>query len=126
MWVRVRQIVEGAFRDVSRSRRPLVVTDIAYKALAFAVLTPATALFLRWLLARTGTRMVADADIARFFVTTPSGIVALIAGAVLFTSIVILETSCLMAVGVAANEGTSINARTALAFAARNSRSVLG
>ena len=71
MWTRVRDIVAGAVRDFAAAWRILAITDLAYKAVAFAVLTPATALFLRWLLSRTGTRVVADADIARFFVTTP-------------------------------------------------------
>ena len=42
-----------AFRDSIRSWGSLALTDIAYKLVAFALLTPATALLLRWLLSRT-------------------------------------------------------------------------
>jgi len=125
MWPRVRAIAAGAFDDLSRSWRTLAITDLAYKVIAFAVLTPATALLLRWLLARTGSHVVADADIARFFFTTPSGIVALLAMTVFASTIAVLECGCLMAVGLATEEGSPIDAKSALVFGAKRATVVL-
>jgi len=125
MWPRVRAIAAGAFDDLSRSWRTLAITDLAYKAIAFAVLTPATALLLRWLLARTGSHVVADADIARFFFTTPSGIAALLAMTVFGATIAVLECGCLMAVGLATEQGSPIDAKSALAFGAKSALAVL-
>jgi glycerophosphoryl diester phosphodiesterase len=125
MWPRMRDIVSGAARDFAAAWRVLAITDLAYKAVAFAVLTPATALFLRWLLSRTGSRVVADADIARFFVTTRAGVVALLLGGAVIAAITALELGCLMAVGLATARGAQVNARSALAFGGKHAASVL-
>jgi glycerophosphoryl diester phosphodiesterase len=103
----------------------LTLTDLAYKLVAFAVLTPATALLLRWLLSRTDTRVVADADIARFFLTTAPGVVALVAGGAILLAITTLGSACLMAVGLAAAKGMSLKARGALAFGSVRALDVL-
>src|SRR5689334_21509422 len=119
MWARVRAIAGGAFDDLSQSWRTLATTDLAFKAAAFAVLTPATALVLRWLLSRAGTRAVADADIARLLIASPVGLVALLLTAIFATAVTILELACFMEIAVAAEEGTRIDVRSALAFGAR-------
>jgi glycerophosphoryl diester phosphodiesterase len=125
MWDKVRGVATDAFRDLLRSWRSLVLTDIAYKSVAFALLTPAAALLLRWLLSRTDTRVVADADIARFFMTTRPGIVALVAGGAILLAITTLGSACLMAVGLAAAKGMSLKARGALAFGSVRALDVL-
>jgi glycerophosphoryl diester phosphodiesterase len=101
------------------------MTDIACKFVAFALLTPGTALLLRWMASRAGTRVVADTDIARFFLTTPLGIVVLIVGAAMFVAITALEVSCLMAIGLAGAKGTHLGARSALVFGATRAPFVL-
>ena len=83
MWVTASEIVSSAVRDFLRSWRSLALTDIAYKVVAFALLTPATALLLRVDAIRRRRPVVADADIARFFLTTPVGIVTLVVGGAL-------------------------------------------
>jgi len=125
MWTRVREVVKDALRDFAAAWRVLAITDLAYKVLAVALLTPATALFLRWLLSRTGAGAVADADIARFFVTTRPGVVALILGGAIIAAITALEVGCLMAVGLATARGALVNGRTALAFAGRRTTDIL-
>jgi glycerophosphoryl diester phosphodiesterase len=125
MWTRVREVVSGAGRDFAAAWRILAITDLAYKLLAFAVLTPATALFLRWLLSRTGAGAVADADIARFFVTTRPGVLALLLGGAVIAAITALEVGCLMAVGLATARGALVNGRTAFAFAGRRTADIL-
>jgi glycerophosphoryl diester phosphodiesterase len=125
MWDEARGVVTDAFRDLLRRWRSLALTDIAYKLVAFAVLTPVTALLLRWLLSRTDTRVVADADIARFFLTTPPGIVALVAGGAILLAISTLGSACLMAIGLATAKGLSLNARGALALGSTRALDVL-
>jgi glycerophosphoryl diester phosphodiesterase len=125
MWNQARDIAAEVVRDVRRSWWGLALADIAYKALAFAVLTPATVFFLHWLLARTRTRVVADTDILLFFVTTRPGVVALVLGGAIILAITVLETACLMAIGLAAARGRPVNARSALVFAWKRSAHVL-
>jgi glycerophosphoryl diester phosphodiesterase len=125
MWDKAREVVTDAFRDFLSSWKSLALADLAYKLVAFALLTPATALLLRWLLSRTDTRVVADADIARFFLTTGSGVVALVAGGAILLAITTLGSACLMAVGLAAAKGMSMNARDALLFGSTRALDVL-
>jgi len=125
MWRQARDILAGALRDFSRSWRSLAATDLAYKAISFALLAPATALFLKWLLSRTGTGVAADADIARFFVTTRAGVLALLLGSALVATITAVEMACLMAIGLAAARGIQLRPRSALAFGARRAQAVL-
>ena len=49
-----RAILADAFRDLARSWRELAALDLAWRAAAFAALTPATLLLLRWVVAREG------------------------------------------------------------------------
>ena len=120
-----RAIVSDAFRDLRGSWRALALTDLAYKLVSFALLTPATLLLLRWAMARTGTAVVADVEIASFFLTTRPGILSLILGGAILTGITALEMACLMAIGLAAVNGRQLNVRGALAFGASRALPVL-
>jgi glycerophosphoryl diester phosphodiesterase len=125
MWEKIRSVVTDAVRDLSASWRSLAITDIAYKAVAFALLTPGTVLLLRWMASRTGTRVIADADLAKFFVTTRVGVLILIFGAAILMAITALEAACLMATGLAGAKGTRLNAVSALTFGAKRAPFVL-
>jgi glycerophosphoryl diester phosphodiesterase len=125
MWHSVRELFLSALGDLRRSWKVLAITDLAYKAIAFALLMPATTLILFWLRAHTSQRVVADTDIAMFFLTTPTGIVTLILGGSLIVAITAVEASCLMAVGVGQSQGVSLNGRGALRFGAVNALNVL-
>ena len=125
LWPRVCEVVAGALRDFAAAWRVLAITDLAYKLVALAMLAPATALFLRWLLSRTGSRAVADADIALLFVTTRPGVIALFLGGAVITAITALGVGCLMAVGLATARGALVNGRTALAFSGRKTADIL-
>src|SRR6185369_14127867 len=94
------------------------ITDLAYKLIAFAILMPTTTWLLYWLRSGTSDRVVADVDIALFFFTTPAGILTLILGGSLIIAITAIETACLMAVGLGSAQGVTLNARSALRFAA--------
>ena len=125
MWDKIRGVAVDAVRDLLGSWRSLAITDIAYKVVAFALLTPATALLLRWMASRAHTRVVADSDIVRFFLTTRVGVMMLIVGGAIFVAITALEMACLMAIGLAGVKGTHLNARSALAFGAKRAPFVL-
>jgi len=118
-------IVGGAIRDLRDSWRVLAQTDLVYKLISFALLMPGTLLLLRWALSRTGTSVVADTEIATFFLTTRQGILALIVGGAILTGITALEMTCLMAIGLAAANGRHLTARGALAFGASRALLVL-
>src|SRR4030095_4212202 len=92
-------IVSGAIRDVRDSWRVLAQTDLIYKLISFGMLTPGTLLLLQWAMSRTGTLVVADTEIATFFLTTRQGILALIVVGAILTGITVLEMTCLMGIG---------------------------
>lgn len=119
------EVLSGAARDLLFSWRSLALTDLAYKLLAFAILSPGTALILRWLIARNDTKVLTDADIALFFVKTPEGLVALLLGGALLTAITLLEMACLMAVGSAGQEGARMRAVSALLFGVAKAPAIL-
>jgi glycerophosphoryl diester phosphodiesterase len=120
-----RTILFPALRDLGASWRTLVLTDLAYKVIAFAMLTPALMLFVRWAMSRAGAAVVADTDLATFFLTTRPGLAALVVGAAMLAAIAALELSCLMAVGVAAHHDRRLTVRGALAFGASRTVAVL-
>lgn len=96
-------------------------TDLVYKLISFALLTPATLLLLRWAMSRTGTLVVADTEIATFFLTTRQGLLALIIVGACLIAITALEMTCLMAIGLAAANGRRLTVSEALGFAASRS-----
>jgi glycerophosphoryl diester phosphodiesterase len=121
----LQEVGAGAARDFRVSWRSLALTDLAYKLLAFAILSPATALLVRWLMMRTHAAALTDADILLFFVNTPRGLVALFIGGALFITVTILEVACLMGIGFAGKEGARLGMSRALAFGAVKAHAVL-
>ncbi len=119
---RLPAIVRDAARDVRASWQSFVRTDLAYKALAFALLIPGTTLLLAWM--RSG-RVIADADIARFFATTRVGALILVVGSALLLAITALQAACLMAIALCATNGVTLRATSALAFGAARAPNVL-
>ncbi len=126
MWKTTRPILVEALRDFPRSWRRLVAADVAWKAFAFALLTPGTILLLRIHLSRHSDDVIADAEIARTLLTTVPGILSLVVGAVVLAAITALEVTCLMAIGFAGADGKRLGARQALLFAVTNAPRVLG
>jgi glycerophosphoryl diester phosphodiesterase len=120
-----REIVADSVRDFLRLWKTLVRTDIVYKIVSFALLTPAAVLLLRWAMSRSGARVVADTEIATFLLTTPIGLLTLIVAGAITTGITALELSCLMGIGVAAAKGRHLTVRGALAFGASRTAHVL-
>jgi glycerophosphoryl diester phosphodiesterase len=112
----IRAVATEVVRDLRRSWKGLALTDFAYKVISFAVLTPATLLLLRTVISGAEGRVIADADIATFFLTTPAGVLTLVLAGALLIAITALEMACLMAIAVAGAEGRVLSARGALAF----------
>ena len=125
MWRRAYEIIKASLRDFAKSWKSLVATSLVYRLIAFALFAPATALILKWMLSRTGSKVVADTDIAQFFLNTPVGLVTLVLGGALLGTITALEVTCLMTVGLTAARGDMILPRTALAFGAKKAQAVL-
>jgi len=89
-------VVSDAIRDLRESWRVLAQTDLVCKLISFALLTPGTLLLLRSAMSRTGTLVVADTEIATFFLTTRQGMVALIVvGAILAGITALIRPGCL-------------------------------
>ena len=120
-----RALLTEAAADLRSAWPSLWRTDLAYKLLAFALLTPAASWLIYLLRGGASDRVIADVDIARFFITTPAGIVALLLGASVFASITAVENSCLMAVGFARAHGITLEASGALRFGGRRALDVL-
>ena len=112
-------------RPILRVWRTLAATDIVYKAIAFALLTPLIGLLLRLLIRRTGRTAVADVDIALFFFTTKSGSVALLLVGALIIGVTALEQACLMTIVLAALRDRRLRVRDAMAHGASRAFSIL-
>jgi glycerophosphoryl diester phosphodiesterase len=120
-----RALVAEAAADLRSAWPSLWRTDVAYKLLAFALLMPAASWLIYLLRGGTSDRVIADVDIAWFFITTPAGIVTLLLGASLFVSITAVENACLMAVGFGRAHSITLEAPGALRFGARHALDVL-
>ena len=112
-------------QDFPRSWRRLIAADVAWKAFAFALLTPGTMLLLRIFLSRHSDGVIADAEIARTLLTTVPGIVSLVLGAPSSPRSPRLEVTGLMAIGFAGADGKA-QAGQALLFAVTHAPGVLG
>ena len=112
-------------RPILKHWRALVATDVVYKAIAFALLTPLIGLLLRLLIRRTGKTAVADADIALFFFTTRPGVLALILVGALVIGVTALEQACLMTIVLAALREHSTRVRDAIAHASTRAFAVV-
>jgi len=120
-----RALLGEAAADLRSAWPSLWRTDVAYKLLAFALLTPTASWLIYFLRGGTSDRVIADVDIAYFFLTTPAGIVTLLLGASLLVSITAVENACLMAVGFARAHGITLEAPGALRFGGRHALDVL-
>jgi len=112
---RVGRLLAGTLQDFRQTWRTLFATDILYKILAFALLTPLAGLALRILVSTSGSPALADTDILFFFLS-PFGVVAFVILAALSLSILALEQACLMAIGLGAVEGKRVGLWEALGY----------
>lgn len=96
----------------------LLFTDLAYKLIAFLVLTPLAATLFRLMVATSGRTVLADQDILYFFLA-PTGWLCLIAAGVLWIGITAAELAALLVV-LAAEPGQHVRVPDAIRFATVN------
>jgi glycerophosphoryl diester phosphodiesterase len=82
-------------------------------------------LLLRSVISGAEGRVIADVDIATFFLTRPIGVLTLVLGGALLVGITALEMACLMAIGISGARNGAVTARGALAFGAAHGVPVL-
>ena len=119
-----RAIFSGAWADGKRTWQQLLITDIAYKLLAFALLTPLFGIAVRAGISLSGSSVLADQEIAYFFLR-PIGMGVMIGMIALSLSILALQQACLMAIGVGAVENTVVTVVGALRFVLGRFRQVI-
>ena len=100
------------------------LTDIAYKLLAFSILTPIVGCLFRILVSLSGRTVIADEDIVQFLLE-PAGWVCLVVIGALSIAIIALEQAALMAVVCAANFNRHLGVSRALVFAGASAWPVL-
>jgi glycerophosphoryl diester phosphodiesterase len=118
-------VTERTDRPVLKEWRTLAATDIVYKAIAFALLTPLIGILLRLLIRRTGQTAIADVDIALFFFTTKSGSLALLLVGALIIGVTALEQACLMTIVLGALRGSHVRVRDGIAHGAARAFTIL-
>ena len=116
--------VNRAVRVFRQSWRPLVLTDIVYKLLAFVLLAPLLGILFRVLIATSGSAVLSDLDILFFFLS-PLGLASLILVAALWLGIVALEQASLLGILAARAANQRLGTIGSLRFAAANAGPVL-
>src|SRR5262245_59497819 len=115
----------GAAREFVRDWRTLAGIEVFVVLISFVVITPMSEALLRILVSRSGNAAVTDVDIALFFFTTKSGLVALMLLVAASIGITIFGQACLMTVGIARARGGRVRVRDAVAQAATRAISIL-
>ncbi len=119
-----KRIFEGAWRDFRRTWPALLTTSLIYKAIAFAILTPFTALLLRALVSTSGDSVVADEQIL-FFLLSPVGMAGLVVFATVSLAIIALQQACLMMIAFGAAHDRRVRPRASLLYVKTRWRAVL-
>lgn len=104
--------------------RSLVLTDLAYKALAIILLLPLVGVLFRSLLALSGKTVLADFDLLDYFLG-PAGWVCAVAVGALWVSVMALEQSSMLGVLAASGQGQRLQLVGALRLVNRRKMSVL-
>ena len=80
--------------------RPLVATDLIFKAIAFTLLTPVIGLLFQGFLSISGRTVLADTDIAKFLLHPIGWLAVIVVGAAIIC-VLALEQSVLMTISLA-------------------------
>jgi glycerophosphoryl diester phosphodiesterase len=119
-----RSLIYRAAGDFRRSWKELALTDIAYKVIAFIVLTPLVGILFRVLVAVSGRSVLADQDILFFFLGPVGWICFVVVGGIAL-GIVALEQAALMGILCTAADQKRLGVVGALRFAAAHARPVI-
>lgn len=96
-------LLRDSLRDFRQCWKHLFLTDLLFKLIAVALLTPLVAIPFRWFLSLSSDGVLADVDVLYFFLT-PIGIACLITVGALSLAVIALEMTSLMGV-LAAKKG---------------------
>lgn len=111
-------------RSLSASWRTLLVTDLLFKLLAFAVLVPLFGLLWQCLFRLAGQRILSDVDIAMFF-AGPFGWFCLVTLGTVWLAIIGLELGTLLWILAARSTGAQPRSSTAIRYALGHGFNVL-
>ena len=112
------------FSDFWRTWPRLVATDLTYKAAAFVILTPLTAVVLQLLLRLSGEAALSDQDIL-YFALRPLGWVTLIVVGAIVVGIVAMELAALMLIGFGVTENQEVGVVAALSATFKKAPGIL-
>ena len=116
--------VDGIFDMLRRSFWPLFLTSIFYRVIAFTLLAPLVSGIARLLFKGSGRLVVANEEIAAFFLE-PIGFFALLVIAACSLTLIALEQACLMALLFEADTGNIYRVWSAVRHALTRSARIL-
>ncbi len=108
----------------AQSWKVLALTDVAYKIIAFIVLTPLVGVLFRTLISLSGRSVLADQDILFFFLG-PIGWLCFVVVGGLWLGVAALEQAALMGILAAAATAKRLTVLDALKFAVAHGRPVV-
>ena len=103
----------AAFRSLRASWTVMAGTSLLCSVIAAGVVLPLVGVFLRLLIARSGSVAVADVDIAVFFFRTGPGLLGLVLISALLLAGTAIEQTCLMSIALAREHGEALRIRDA-------------
>ena len=112
------------FGDFARTWPKLVATDLLYKATAFVILAPLSAVVLQLFLRLSGEEALSDQDIL-YFALKPLGWVTLIVMGSVVVGIFAMELAALMLIGFAATQDQEVGVVAALSATFKNVVAIL-
>lgn len=112
-----------ALRVFRRTWPQLVLTDLAGRALAVAILVPVVGLLLQVFLATTSEGVVTDGAILLFFLH-PAGLAALLIIGAVYLGIIFAESGALMVIGLGAVEDRHVSWLDGLKYVFRHALSL--
>jgi glycerophosphoryl diester phosphodiesterase len=93
----MKRLLRTSLSQFRKRWKPLAVTDVLFKLIAVALLSPLVAICFRWFLSLSGEEVLADVDVLHFALT-PVGLICLITVGALSLGISALEMASLMGV----------------------------
>lgn len=116
--------MSDAVSDFRTSWKILAIADIAYKIIAFVILTAVVGIAFRIMLSISGRTVLADEDIL-YFLLEPVGWISVIVVGALWLGVFAFEQAALMGVLWQKNQGRQTGYIGALQFALVNTRPIL-
>ncbi|MCG8583099.1 MAG: glycerophosphoryl diester phosphodiesterase membrane domain-containing protein, partial [Pirellulales bacterium] len=118
------RMISRCLAEFRRSWKKLFLTDLAFKLIAFVVLTPLVGVLFRFFVGISGRQVLADEDILFYFLG-PVGWITLITVGATWIAIVALEQAALLAILSRSERGEAAKVADGLAFAWHNARRTL-